>query len=187
MVPLGNFIKDTFVAAWNALGSAVKWVYDTFLKPVFDAIQWAWDNILKPVGDFLNGVGGALCSVGNAIGGALGLNKPAATTTTASTAATVKVPKLAEGGIVNEPTLAIVGEAGAERITPLDRADSGGGRQVIFNAPLLQVDNIGSRQDADYVLRQMQDMLQSVQITNGGSTSKITFGSRGNLAPSSNL
>jgi phage-related minor tail protein len=34
---------------------------------------------------------------------------------------------LAQGGIVNSPTLALIGEAGPEAVVPLDRAGSMGG------------------------------------------------------------
>lgn len=45
-----------------------------------------------------------------------------------------KIPKLAEGGIVRQPTLALIGEAGPERVEPLTRSNSGnsdGGRAVL--------------------------------------------------------
>jgi hypothetical protein len=31
------------------------------------------------------------------------------------------LPQLADGGIVNQPTIAMIGEAGAEAVVPLDR------------------------------------------------------------------
>jgi hypothetical protein len=37
------------------------------------------------------------------------------------------IPMLAQGGIVNSPTLALIGEAGPEAVVPLDRAGSMGG------------------------------------------------------------
>ncbi len=40
------------------------------------------------------------------------------------TPAVTKVPKLAEGGIVSKPTLAMVGESGSEAIIPLDKKGS---------------------------------------------------------------
>jgi hypothetical protein len=84
--------------------------------------------------------------------------------------------------------LAIVGEAGAERITPLDRADSGSnGTQITINAPLVHVQGSLDRATADYVLQEMENRLQNIVIADGSSTSKIRFQSRGNLAPSSNL
>jgi hypothetical protein len=37
------------------------------------------------------------------------------------------IPKMAEGGIVNKPTLALIGEAGPEAVVPLSKMGSGGG------------------------------------------------------------
>jgi len=36
------------------------------------------------------------------------------------------IPRLAEGGIVSSPTLALIGEAGPEAVVPLDRMNTGG-------------------------------------------------------------
>jgi hypothetical protein len=41
------------------------------------------------------------------------------------------VPKMAEGGIVNRPTMAMIGEAGAEAVIPLDRMGSMGTKVVV--------------------------------------------------------
>ena len=38
----------------------------------------------------------------------------------------MNIPRLAEGGIVNSPTLALIGEAGPEAVVPLDRMQTGG-------------------------------------------------------------
>ena len=42
-----------------------------------------------------------------------------------------KIPKLADGGIVTGPTLALIGEAGPEAVIPLDRAGSMGNNVTI--------------------------------------------------------
>lgn len=44
-----------------------------------------------------------------------------------SKAGKMVVPALANGGIVKRPTLALIGEAGPEKVTPLKRGDTGGG------------------------------------------------------------
>jgi len=41
------------------------------------------------------------------------------------------VPKMADGGIVNRPTMAMIGEAGAEAVIPLDRMGSMGTKVVV--------------------------------------------------------
>jgi hypothetical protein len=44
------------------------------------------------------------------------------------------IPKLAEGGIVNSPTLALIGEAGSEAVIPLSKMGGmGGGMNVVVN------------------------------------------------------
>ena len=46
-------------------------------------------------------------------------------------------PKLAEGGVVRKPTLAIVGESGPEAIMPLDKAGNMGGINVTINSDVV--------------------------------------------------
>ena len=43
----------------------------------------------------------------------------------------IEIPKMAEGGIVSRPTLAMIGEAGAEAVIPLDRMGSMGTKVVV--------------------------------------------------------
>jgi hypothetical protein len=45
------------------------------------------------------------------------------------------IPQLADGGIVNRPTLALIGEAGPEAVVPLGRGGFGGGPTIIINMP----------------------------------------------------
>lgn len=44
-----------------------------------------------------------------------------------STIAAGGIPKMAEGGIVNRPTLALIGESGPEAVVPLSKMNAGGG------------------------------------------------------------
>lgn len=46
-----------------------------------------------------------------------------------------QIPALAEGGIVNRPTLALIGEAGPEKVTPLDKSNSGMNVTVNVRSP----------------------------------------------------
>jgi hypothetical protein len=52
------------------------------------------------------------------------------------------IPKLADGGIVTGPTLALIGEAGPEAVVPLDRAGGMGGVTINVNGgdPVAVVD-----------------------------------------------
>jgi hypothetical protein len=54
-----------------------------------------------------------------------------------------KIPRLAEGGIVNSPTLALIGESGPEAVVPLDRMNTGGGVTVNVTGGLSTSAEIG--------------------------------------------
>jgi hypothetical protein len=82
-------------------------------KTVFNAIGSIWNNTLGKISfnlpDWVPGLGGK------------GFSFP-------------KIPALADGGIVNGPTLALIGEAGPEAVIPLDRMGGmGGGSNVTIN------------------------------------------------------
>lgn len=53
------------------------------------------------------------------------------------------IPRLASGGIVNSPTLALIGEAGPEAVVPLSRGGSGiGGVTVVINTGASDLDEL---------------------------------------------
>jgi uncharacterized membrane protein YjjP (DUF1212 family) len=54
-----------------------------------------------------------------------------------------KIPRMAEGGIVSSPTLALIGEAGPEAVVPLDRMQSGGGITINVTGGLATSAEIG--------------------------------------------
>jgi hypothetical protein len=56
---------------------------------------------------------------------------------------TMDIPRLAEGGIVSSPTLALIGEAGPEAVVPLDRMQSGGGITINVTGGLATSAEIG--------------------------------------------
>lgn len=47
----------------------------------------------------------------------------------------LKIPELAEGGIVNSPTLAMIGEAGPEAVIPLSKMGGMSGNTITINMP----------------------------------------------------
>lgn len=53
------------------------------------------------------------------------------------------IPRMAEGGIVNSPTLALIGEAGPEAVVPLDRMNTGGGVTINVTGGLATSAEIG--------------------------------------------
>jgi hypothetical protein len=53
------------------------------------------------------------------------------------------IPRMAEGGIVSSPTLALIGEAGPEAVVPLDRMQSSGGITINVTGGLATSAEIG--------------------------------------------
>jgi hypothetical protein len=53
------------------------------------------------------------------------------------------IPRMAEGGIVSSPTLALIGEAGPEAVVPLDRLNTGGGVTINITGGLATSAEIG--------------------------------------------
>jgi hypothetical protein len=55
----------------------------------------------------------------------------------------MSIPRLADGGIVTAPTLALIGEAGPEAVVPLDRMGTGGGVTINVTGGLATSAEIG--------------------------------------------
>jgi hypothetical protein len=111
-------------------------------------------NKLVDAAERINSIGGlaarilgglAMPVIGNVasiIGGLTDLipSGPAAPTPAPPTS---RIPRLAEGGIVSSPTLALIGEAGPEAVVPLDRMNTGGGVTINVTGGLATSAEIG--------------------------------------------
>ena len=76
-----------------------------------------------------------------------------------SASSVIEIPKMASGGIVNSPTLAMIGEAGPEAVIPLSRmGQMGGGNNVTINV------NGGDPQSVVNALRRYMQLNGSVPI-----------------------
>lgn len=105
-----GFVKDAGKVAFEAIGAYIETLLDVW-KGVFNGIASIWNNTIGKlsfkVPGWVPGIGGK------------GFDVP-------------DIPKLADGGIVNSPTLALIGERGPEAVVPLDRA-GGLGTSVTIN------------------------------------------------------
>jgi SLT domain-containing protein len=68
-------------------------------------------------------------------------------------AALANAPRMAEGGIVNSATMALIGEAGPEAVVPLDRMGSMG--NVTYN---IYASGIGDQAIAQVVQNALQEL-----------------------------
>ncbi len=76
------------------------------------------------------------------------------------------IPAMAGGGIVTEPTLALIGEAGPEAVVPLS---GGGGSSVSFGGDTLHIGqiNVRSEHDLDEIFRRWEEMQRSKRVQRG--------------------
>ena len=162
---LVNFFKPAIEAvkgAWDAFVNALRWGYETFIKPVIDAITgfFKWiENVKSGIVGFFTGLfGGGGGGAGAAVGGsAAGYVPPEA-----AAMARAGVPGLQAGGIVTAPTLAFLGEAGPEAVIPLERLQPS--VTIQFNAPLVNVEGSADKRTAEYAARFVVEKLKTVLI-----------------------
>ena len=84
------------------------------------------------------------------------------------------IPMLAKGGIVDKPTVAMIGEAGPEAVIPLDKLD--GMKGHTFNMTF-NLGGMTDRTDKRALARELGNMVQQeVARSIGGSTTRSRFG-----------
>ena len=119
---VAGFFREKFTAAW----SAVKAIFSTggaIFSGIVEGISSAFKNIVNAI---IRGINKVVAVPFNAINTALDRlrsvdilgNKPFSFLPTISVP---EIPELAKGGIVNQATQAIIGEAGKEAVLPLER------------------------------------------------------------------
>ena len=83
-----------------------------------------------------------------------------------------KIPMLAKGGIVNSPTLAMIGEDGPEAVVPLSRKNNpqgiglGGGGGVTVN---INVGGVTDRTDKKQLAKEIGDLIRAEMARSGRS------------------
>jgi hypothetical protein len=112
-------IIEVFSIIYNGIKATMGFIADVITAPfkaAFRTVAWLWNNTVGKlsftVPGWVPGIGGK------------GFNVP-------------DIPMLADGGIVNSATLAMIGESGPEAVIPLDRAGSmgfsGGSTNITVN------------------------------------------------------
>lgn len=131
-----DFIRDGFVDTFNGIKSVVSGI----MSSVTGTVKGAVNSIIDLVNVMIRGLNTIHFEIPSWVPGlggkSFGINIP-------------QIPKLADGGIVNSPTLALIGEAGPEAVVPLrssagqNRLGSGvtiasGAVQININGPVDQ-------------------------------------------------
>ena len=94
-------VKNIFVGAGQAVGSAVGGAFRTAVNAVLGTVE----NVVNGFIRMINGVIGLINKIPGVRLGGIGY---------------VNLPRLARGGIVDSPTVAMIGEAGKEVVMPLE-------------------------------------------------------------------
>lgn len=160
-------IPSALAAVPGLIGGVLEGIYDAITSPfvlAFNAIVDLWNNTVGRISftipDWVPGIGGEKFSVPNLphvgesgrVGGGGGLSL-----------------RMAEGGIVTGPTVALLGEAGHEAVLPLDRLGNMGGNTYIIN-----VTTTGLGADSPQVARDIVSALDQHTSRNGPLASSIT-------------
>ncbi|VOZ49111.1 TMP repeat family [Streptococcus pneumoniae] len=128
---VSSWFGNMFTSAYNAVENAFSSI-GGFFKGVWDTVKSIFVNAGQMVGE---AVGGAFKSAVNAvlgtienvvngfigmINGVLGVVRNLPGLGWVGSVSTVSLPRLARGGIVDSPTIAMIGEAGKEAVVPLE-------------------------------------------------------------------
>lgn len=128
---VASWFGEIFGKAFDAVKNAFSSIGD-FFKGVWDTVKSIFVNAGQMVGE---AVGGAFKSAVNAvlgtienvvngfigmINGVLGVVRNLPGLGWVGSVSTVSLPRLARGGIVDSPTIAMIGEAGKEAVVPLE-------------------------------------------------------------------
>jgi len=116
--------RDIITGAFNAVKTVATVVGDAiafYFKTVFGAIKMEINAIISLANMAIRALNNIHVKLPAFLGGMeFGIDLPT-------------IPMLAEGGIVTKPTLAMIGEAGAEAVVPLNKGGFGGGINVTVN------------------------------------------------------
>lgn len=129
------------VAAYNKF----EW-FKTGVNAIINGILGAFESVVNGAIMMVNGIIRAYNAIPLApnINTINPVNLPSVGGSTTPAAGRMNIPRLAEGGIVNSPTLALIGEAGPEAVVPLSKMGSmGGGITVNVNGGLSTSAEIG--------------------------------------------
>lgn len=160
--------REMLVIFTGGLGAIVLAIVDNWEK-----ITSAWSNVWNGVRDVLvsimDGAKGVIMGTINwvidKLNGAISLANSAISLANKVPGVNIgtiaSIPKLAAGGIVSSPTIAMIGEAGPEAVVPLSGAGAGGGFggvSITLNVGNLWGTNPASaaREIGDLIIKQLQ-------------------------------
>lgn len=120
-----------YIGTWEGIANVVVTAVNTIIR--------ALNSIDISIPSWVPGIGGK----------SFGIDLP--------TVPKIEIPRLAEGGIVTQSTLANIGEAGPEAVIPLDRLDMAGGPNITINiSGTFLDDRDAARRMGDEIMRALR-------------------------------
>ena len=131
LAQVGEFFKTTFQNIWNTV-TGIFGKIGGFFEGVYEKIKYIFQNIGQKVGDSIKGiikgaVNGVLKTAENILNGPIRAVNAIIDVLNAIPGVDIgklneiSLPRMAKGGLVDGATTAIIGEAGAEAVIPLER------------------------------------------------------------------
>ena len=102
-----DFVTGVFTGNWSKAWNGIKDIFKNIIDGLVGIFKFPINLIIDGINSFISGLNKVKVPDWVPGVGGKGVNIP-------------KIPKLARGGIIDEPTLAVVGEAGKEAVMPLE-------------------------------------------------------------------
>ena len=103
-----DFIVGVFTGNWKKAWEGIKTAFKNIIDGLVGILKFPINLIIDVINGFISGLNKIKIPDWVPAVGGKGINIP-------------KIPKLARGGIIDGPTVAVVGEAGKEAVMPLER------------------------------------------------------------------
>ncbi|MDF1498515.1 MAG: phage tail tape measure protein [Patescibacteria group bacterium] len=148
LINLGNKILPVLIESipvMKQMWEDVKLTFDNVTDSLANMILKIWEakDALKRIKEQIS-----ISNIGAGIGGVIqgGLNS-------------VRIPHLASGGIVTRPTIAMIGEAGAEAVVPLNSSNGLGGITVNINGGTYLSESV-AEEIGDMIIGKLKNQLR---------------------------
>lgn len=159
-----NTIKAIWENIWNTLKDTVTNIFNSiwsFIKNIINSILGGIEGMANGVINAINGMINAINKLHFDIpdwvpglgGKSFGFNLP--------TISNISIPRLAKGGIVNQPTQAIIGEAGREAVLPLQNNTEW---MDILSEKIAGKISVGSNDEKEIVIKFDGSLAQLIRV-----------------------
>ena len=183
----GSWFGNTFKAAWNAIKNVFS-SWGSFFSGLWDKIKNTFSKIGTNISNAISssvkaGLNGVISSIEgiintgvNMINGAINLINQIPGVSIGKMSK-LSLPRLARGGVVDEPTVAQIGEDGAEAVVPLERNTGWIDRlsDKVAQSIVVQHGQTDNEHSLDKVLAKMDELLDALQANQTITLNKREF------------